>query len=76
MWGAGGHWQGARACLAPAWLVPLTLHHPPPHPSMAAWLSSAPGNALGFLGAVPKRGEAREDAGLPGEPLLPTAFLG
>lgn len=48
----------------------------PPHPSMAAWLSSAPGNVLGFLGTMPKCGEAREDAGLPGEPLLPTAFLG
>lgn len=48
----------------------------PLHPSTAAQLSSALGNALGFLGAMPERGEARGDTVLPREALLPAAFPG
>lgn len=60
-----GVWMGDQ------WLV-LPLR-----PSTAAWLSSALGNALGFLGSMPERGEARGDpAMLPREALLPAAFPG
>lgn len=76
LWGAGGrgggHQQGARACLAP-WWWPSGLCSPL-HPGMAARLSSAPGNAPGFLGAMPERGEARGNAVAPGEVLLPGTF--
>lgn len=61
--GLHGVWMGDR------WLVL------PPRPSTAAWLSSALGNVLGFLGSMPEYGEARGDpAMLPGEALLPAAF--
>lgn len=53
------------------------IHHlssPPPHPGAAAWLNSAPGNALGFLGTMPECGEERGNAVLPGKALLPIPF--
>lgn len=47
----------------------------PPQPHTAARLSSAPGNALGFLGTMPEcMREARGDTFLPEEVVLPAAF--
>lgn len=60
--GLPGSWMGAGSLSSPS------------NPSTAARLSSAPGNALGFLGAMPEHGEARGDAILPGEAQLPVAF--
>lgn len=57
-----GSWVGAGSLSSPS------------NPSTAARLSSALGNALGFLGTMPEHGEARVDAVMPGEALLPTAF--
>ena len=72
-----GCWGGIGKGRRLAWLLGggqrLVL---PPHPGTAAWLSSAPGNVLGFLGAMPEHGEARGDAVLPWEALLPAAFPG
>lgn len=49
----------------------------PLQPHTAAQLSSAPGNALGFLGTMPEcMREARGDTFLPEEVVLPAAFPG